>query len=705
MEDKTDHKTKHRSIFKAGTNCWRLEQTNRLGILIDASDYFSALRSACLQAEQSVFILGWDFDRLEKIGRNEGDPSFEEFFNQLLEQNDSLHIYLLLWDFNMIYAAEREWFQAWRLRVNSDNRLHVHFDESHPAGGSQHQKIVVIDDALAFCGGIDLSRWRWDTSEHKAQDQRRIDPDGKPYPPFHDIMLAVDGKAAEALAEVARTRWKFSGSSDKPVATEEPRNDVWPEDLNAKFEQQLVAIARTFPAYEGREKISEVEQLFVDSIADAKDYIYVENQYFTSDVITQAMADRLASEEPPDILLVLPQHTGGWLEQATMDKLRDAQIKQLHAADHRSKLRVYYPSQPGLAEDECISVHAKLMIIDDRFIHAGSANTSDRSMGTDSECDLAWEAPDNPAVSWLLHRLLAEHLGSSIEEVETARSRKESLGDAVESLRLPGKRTLEKLKDSESAVQTDVLAEAGLADPKEPISGAYFANRAIPDKQAPRGRRHLLLFLGFIALLLLMAAAWRWTPAADWITPEQLAQRLEWFNQPWLRFLAVFLLLLIASLLMVPLTLLVVVCALLLGPWTGLACAMAGALTSAWVGFIVGKITGGKLLRQMDGSQIHKLSEKLSDRGIMAVAMLRLLPVAPYTVVNMAAGASHLKQGPFMIGSAIGLAPGIGALTLFSETLYQAVMNPSAMSLTIVALVAIIIIVAAFLLRRLLKVS
>jgi uncharacterized membrane protein YdjX (TVP38/TMEM64 family) len=206
-------------------------------------------------------------------------------------------------------------------------------------------------------------------------------------------------------------------------------------------------------------------------------------------------------------------------------------------------------------------------------------------------------------------------------------------------------------------------------------------------------------------LLLLLAGAWRWTPLAEWIAPEQLARWLEWFNQPWLRFAVVLAVIVVASLLMVPLSLLVVASALLLGPWPGFACSMAGALLSGWIAFLLGDLLGGRIIHRLSGSQIHTLSERLSKRGILAVAMLRLLPVAPYTVVNLAAGASHLGQGQFMVGSAIGLLPAISALTLFSGSLVEAVRNPSPTTMGAVATIVLAIAVVALLLRRLLKSS
>jgi phospholipase D1/2 len=700
-----ENETTDFKILRQGDNCWRVEKANRLAPLIDMSAYLEALTSACELAEKYIFIIGWDFDRHEPAGRGEGTPTLESFLHGLLERNRGLHIFLLIWDYSMIYAAEREWFQSWKLRFNGHRRLHVQFDNEHPLGGSQHQKLVVIDDALAFCGGIDLSRWRWDTPEHRAEDTRRIDPDGDSYPPFHDVMWALDDDAASALGQLARTRWRWSGSDESLPATPSSRRRPWPAGLEPLFENIPVAIARTFPAYRDRSEIREVEQLFVDSIARAQNYIYVENQYLTSRVITAALAERLEQDDPPEVMLVLPHHTGGWLEQVTMDMLRCTQLQKLRTADRQQRLRVYYPDQPGLPKGECISVHAKLMIIDDYFLHSGSANTSDRSLGLDSECDIALEAQGHDGVAWLLHRLLSEHLGCSLDEMRRARDECGTLAAAVERLRRPGERTLLELETAETQAHNELSQEADLLDPQEPINPDYFVHRAIPRKHAPEGRRRLLVFLGFIGFLLVCAAAWRWTPLADWATTERLTRALQWLGDPLTKSMAVLAVVVVASLLMVPLTLLVVASAVLLGPWIGFGCSMAGALLSAWVAFQLGNRLGGSAIRGLSGSDVQRLSKSLSDRGVLAIAVLRMLPVAPYTVVNLAAGASHLQAGKFMLGSLLGLAPGIAALTVFSGSLFEAVMDPSAGNLGILAVVACVIIAGILLFRRLLKSS
>lgn len=222
-------------------------------------------------------------------------------------------------------------------------------------------------------------------------------------------------------------------------------------------------------------------------------------------------------------------------------------------------------------------------------------------------------------------------------------------------------------------------------------------------ERKPGKDRQLTRFLGFVVFLVLLTAAWRWTPLSELATPERLAGFFSQFDRSPLRIFAVLMLVVIASLLMVPLTILVVVCALILGPWLGFGCAMAGALISACLAFLIGQALGGEIIERFSGSSLHRLSKRLSERGVITVAILRLLPVAPYTIVNLAAGASHLRLGVFMLGSAIGLVPGVAALTAFSGSLYAAFTNPSRESLIVLALLAGVILMAALVLRKFLK--
>src|SRR5205823_4901455 len=98
-------------------------------------------------------------------------------------------------------------FPSLKLGWNTPSRVHFRLDNMLPVGASHHQKIIVVDDALAFSGGLDLTIRRWDTSRHAVNDPNRCDPAGQSYRPFHDVQMMVDGDAARVLAELARERW------------------------------------------------------------------------------------------------------------------------------------------------------------------------------------------------------------------------------------------------------------------------------------------------------------------------------------------------------------------------------------------------------------------------------------------------------------------------------------------------------------------
>jgi phosphatidylserine/phosphatidylglycerophosphate/cardiolipin synthase-like enzyme len=143
--------------------------------------------------------LGKDDDNEEELG---------DFLNRLAAENPDLEIHILSWDFSVIYVMEREILPLFNLGWKTHPRIRFRMDGEHPVGASQHQKIVVVDDLLAFCGGIDLTKNRWDTPEHRTKDPRRVNPDGKPYRPFHDVQAAVAGPAAAALGDLFRERWR-----------------------------------------------------------------------------------------------------------------------------------------------------------------------------------------------------------------------------------------------------------------------------------------------------------------------------------------------------------------------------------------------------------------------------------------------------------------------------------------------------------------
>ncbi|MEN3353563.1 MAG: phospholipase, partial [Betaproteobacteria bacterium] len=140
-------------LLVPGRNCWRIERANRLAFLIDGAAYFAAVRSAIAQAKRSVFILGWDIDsriRLVPQGANDGYPEeLGDFLNEVVKRQRNLRMYVLSWDFAMVFAMDREWMPLYKLDWRTHRRLSFRLDDQHPLGASHHQKVVVVDNAVA----------------------------------------------------------------------------------------------------------------------------------------------------------------------------------------------------------------------------------------------------------------------------------------------------------------------------------------------------------------------------------------------------------------------------------------------------------------------------------------------------------------------------------------------------------------------------
>ena len=699
------------AVLEAGRNCWQLARASRFTTLIDAADYFAAFAAACRLAERQILILGWDFDRRERLHRGEHDADLPDevgaFLVELVNRKPQLRVYLLSWDFNMVYAAERELLPALRLRMQAPPRFHFRLDGAHPKGASHHQKVVVIDDRVAFAGGIDLSRWRWDTCEHRPDDPNRIDPNGKHYPPFHDMMVMLEGEAAARLGDLARERWRRArGWRVRPP--EGVSASAWTEDVAAGLQDVDVAIARTEPAFGGRDGVREVERLYLDAVAAAQHAVYIENQYLTSRRLAEALSARLAEDDGPEVVLVLPEKTGGWLEQVTMDVIRGRIIERLTEADRHDRLRIYYPYQPGL-NDDCISVHAKLLIVDDRLLRIGSSNTSNRSMGLDTECDVAIEAgqQDDSIATYirgLRTRLLAEHLGCDSDAVEAALHERRGLIGAIESLQGDG-RSLRQLDWHVDPDVDDLVPDGGVIDPPEPFSPDYFVSEYVPESGQSTGRRRLMLFLGLVVALLALAAAWRWTPLESLLSPERISSYLQSLASPGERAAAAIGGFVIASLAMVPVTLLAIIGGIVFDGWQAFAYVMVGALLAAAIGFFGGRLVGRDAIERLSGSRVEQLSKRLAKRGTVAVALLRLIPVAPFAVFNLVAGSSHVGARQFLVGSLLGLAPGLGAITLFSSSLWRALTSPSWLNIGVALLVGVVLLGIAWLAKRWLRTS
>jgi phosphatidylserine/phosphatidylglycerophosphate/cardiolipin synthase-like enzyme/uncharacterized membrane protein YdjX (TVP38/TMEM64 family) len=676
-----------------------------VAFLIDGDAYFNALYSALQQARCDIMILSWDIYSELRLGALQHDQrSLASLLDEQLHHNRHLKAHILNWDFAVLFVASREWLPSYKLGWKTHPRLAFHLDNQHPTGASHHQKVVALDNQLAFSGGLDLTRGRWDTPEHQANDPRREMVDGTVGRPYHDIQIAVSGDAAAALTDLARERWRRATNMD--LDSVKPGSEtIWPKGLKVDLQDVEVAISRTEPAYQDYQEVREVEQLFLDAIAAAQNYIYIENQYFTCPRICDALAERLREKEGPEIIINLPLETEGWLAQNSMDIIRIKLLQRLREADQYHRLAVYYPYHKDL-QTLPINLHAKLMIIDDRFVRVGSANINNRSMGLDTECDISIECrPDEQRISEGLktfrNRLLSEHLSASIEHISQSIEDSGSVITAIESLRKRNsQRTLRPLEPKLPRYTDTVLTESELVDPEQPVNVDKIFYHAILEEKPTGAARRIQVWVASLFLLILLALAWRYTQLGDWLDLNAITQSIENIRKS--SFAPILLVggFALAALLMLPVTLLIIASVIVFGPLTGSGYALLGAVLSAILGYLVGAVLGRDAIKGLAQGRIKRISQRLATRGVFTIVVLRIVPIAPFTIINLVAGASHIRLRDFFWGTTLGITPGICAIALLTDRARATLANPEPATVAMLVGLALIILSASYYLSR-----
>ena len=426
-------------LLVPGSTCWRTARADRTGLLVDVENYYDAAREAMGRAERSIHILGWAWDPetpFEPTGPDGPPPEqWGPFVRRLSEERPELDIRLLIWKSALPIAATQNYFPHKARVCFEDSRVQFRLDSSIPMGACHHQKVVVVDDRLAFCGGCDVGPDRWDTNQHSDDNPRRARGHNAYFECRHETLAVVDGEAARALGELFRGRWERATSEIMlPPPDDLGSHELWPTDTPVSFRNAQIGLARSEPAWGHYGEVRETERLHLASIAAAERLIYMENQYFTSPIMAEALAARLAERRGPEVVLVSTLHSPSWFDQMTMDRTRILFLKRLMQADRHGRLTAVSPVTP---RGKPIIVHSKLAIIDDRLVRVGSANLNNRSTGFDTECDLAVEAgsdEDRAAVTAFLNHLVAHWMGKSPAEFAEAMTAEGSVAGAMRVL-------------------------------------------------------------------------------------------------------------------------------------------------------------------------------------------------------------------------------------------------------------------------------
>ncbi len=655
------------TALEPGRNVWKLARAGRAAVLVDGAAYFAALRAALIKAEHSIHIVGWDLDSRTRLvgesGRCEDDlpETLAAFLTELVKRRPKLRIRLLLWDYSLVFALQRELAPVYSFLWRTPEQIEICLDDVLPVGASHHQKMVIVDEAVAFTGGLDLTARRWDTSEHRPDDARRVDPSGVRYPPFHDVQAVVDGEAAAALGELVRTRWRRAACETLPARRDRPGSDPWPDPVVPEFRDVAIGIARTMPRHGREQPIDEVQHLFEDMVGAAERLVYIENQFVTHVGTAERLAARMIERPELEALIVCPRSYDGWVERRVMIAGRLRFMHILEAAGVADRVRVLYPERREGETAVPVMVHAKVTIVDDSLARIGSANLCNRSMGLDSECDIviaageAGEESVRAGIAALRNRLIAEHSGLAeaaiAERLDAGGSLLELIDAATAQQPAPARR-LVPVEDAASGIDPREAAIDAMADPIEPF-----------DEDSPRASppRHwnlaFVLKVGVaISAVLLLTLVWQMSPLGN---TEQIVQSITAISdRPWAPF-AVVALFLLAECVAFPVTILIFATIAVFGGWQGFLLAGLGALASSVVTYAVGRRLGSRPLRRVIGPRINRIRRALASRGIITVASVRLVPLAPFTFVNLVAGAVGLRFVDYIAGTALGLLPGL----------------------------------------------
>ncbi len=439
-------------------------------IIIDADDYFTHARNAMHQAKKRIMMIGWDFDARVKFGNpapeDDGPETIGDFIYWIVNQNPDLHVYILRWGtgaFTTLFRGKTIFtLTKWMMHP----RIHIQLDNAHPTGSSHHQKLILIDDIMAFCGGIDVTGYRWDTREHADNEPNRTFPNHQPYPPWHDAASAIKGPIVEKIADACYERWDYAGGDT--IQRIENSAEIWPVGLKPDFTDIDIHLALTLPELPNkRPALHAIEDIYIDHINSAKHHIYIESQYFCSRKISEAISLRLAEAAGPEVVVINPVSADGWLEPIFMDTARARVYKALKTIDKQDHLRIYHPvTRLG----NPIYCHAKIMIIDDKILNIGSSNLNNRSMRLDTEADIAIMSDrrnDRDTIKHIRNDLLAEHLDCDVQDISKYMADNSSLIACIEALRGDGK-TLVPYSPPELINVEKWLADNEIMDPNGP---------------------------------------------------------------------------------------------------------------------------------------------------------------------------------------------------------------------------------------------
>jgi len=331
-------------------------------------------------------------------------------------------------------------------------------------------------------------------------------------------------------------------------------------------------------------------------------------------------------------------------------------------------------------------IHSKVMVIDDRFLRIGSANMNNRSMGADSECDLAIEAnspAERRAIVEIRNRLIGEHCGMTATDVAPALIRQRNSLIAVADTLTANGHSLRPIDDGELDEGEVAGYVEEIADPKQPFRLSDLGRSLISHIGAGAAAWKIAMAVVLIGAL---SFAWYVTPLAEWTDSDTVRGWLRHTTQQRWAGLLVIGTFVAGGLVAFPVVILIAATVAAFGPWLGFIYATLGVLASALALYGIGARFGQNALRRLLGPRLDRVRARIVGRGVLAVAAVRVVPIAPFTLVNLTLGASAITLVDYVIGTIRGMLPGLIVMSTLGHRIYAIISDPSIEEVSLLAL-------------------
>jgi phosphatidylserine/phosphatidylglycerophosphate/cardiolipin synthase-like enzyme len=365
-------------------------------VLVDGSAALPRLARELAAARSHVHLAGWFVSPEFALTRGGESPGLRELLARVAER---VSVRVLLWAGSPLplFHPDRHDVDGVRHALTFGTKIEVATDAKERPMHCHHEKLVVIDDRLAFVGGIDLTTYagdRYDTPAHEARGEVG----------WHDALAMLRGPVVADVAEHFRERWRAVTADSLPPSKRARRAG----DVEVQF-------VRTVPEHvydsvgDGDFRILEA---YTRALQSARDLIYLENQFLWSSEIATILEDKLANPPSDDfrMVVVLPASPNDG-----RDDTRGQVADLIECDDGAGRLLACSLVALGGRGPQQVYVHSKIGIVDDRWLTIGSANLNEHSLFNDTEANVV-TCDANLARETRL-QLWSEHLQRPLEEI------------------------------------------------------------------------------------------------------------------------------------------------------------------------------------------------------------------------------------------------------------------------------------------------